>query len=284
MRKQLRTKDILLLGLSGLLDLWEDVADAGGLMSFSYGQVYGFVPRKYKKHHFAHLLWRNLRTGEIEKVVKNEQIYLRLTSKGEKKIKRDFPLLTFQRKKWDKRWRVVFYDIAEVSRKVRNMLREKLRELGFRMVQRSVWISPHDIAVDFREFVISKGLQEVVFVLETPHFLAGDPKKLVQRVWKIDKLDKEYRRIDEEIESCRRYLTLIDDRQSKREARSTKTMRAKYKKRVRRLKNWYLQVLLSDPFLPKELLPDGWMGERVRREIKRLGKWGNTQGVVSITP
>ena len=270
MRKQLRTKDILLLGLSGLLDLWEDVADAGGLMSFSYQQVYGFVPRKYRKHNFRHLVWRSLKTGEIEKIVKDEKVYLRLTSGGKEKIKRDFPLLSFQKKRWDGKWRMVFYDIAEVSRKSRNMLRWKLRELGFGMVQRSVWISPHDLALDFREFVISKGLKERVFVLETPHFLAGDPKNLVQAVWKIDKLNKEYRKIYKEIESCRQYLSLINDRRSKREAKSTKIMRARHKKRARRVRRRYLQVLLSDPFFPRQLLPDDWMGERVKREIKKL--------------
>ena len=41
-------------------------------------------------------------------------------------------------------------------------------------------------------------------------------------------------------------------------------------KLVRDLKVRYLDVLWRDPLLPKELLPDDWIGEEVRKLIKKL--------------
>ena len=41
---------------------------------------------------------------------------------------------------------------------------------------------------------------------------------------------------------------------------------------VRDIRKEYLEVLLSDPFLPKELLPDNWMGEKVKKLMRNLGR------------
>ncbi len=43
---------------------------------------------------------------------------------------------------WDKKWRLVFFDIPEKRRSVRNALRDKLKELGFYELQKSVFIYP----------------------------------------------------------------------------------------------------------------------------------------------
>ena len=111
MRKLLRPRDILLLGLSGTLDLFEEIRDPFHVMSKAYENMYGWVPHKFRKHHFNHLVWRSIKTGYIEKIVKNGEICLRLTSQGNKKITRNFPLLALQKKPWDRKWRVVIFDI-----------------------------------------------------------------------------------------------------------------------------------------------------------------------------
>ncbi len=45
-------------------------------------------------------------------------------------------------KRWDKRWRVVFFDIPESKRQSRNSLVAKLKELGFYQLQKSTWVHP----------------------------------------------------------------------------------------------------------------------------------------------
>jgi DNA-binding transcriptional regulator PaaX len=43
---------------------------------------------------------------------------------------------------WDGRWRIVFFDIPEKRRKARDALRDKLRDLGFYELQKSVFVHP----------------------------------------------------------------------------------------------------------------------------------------------
>jgi DNA-binding transcriptional regulator PaaX len=45
-------------------------------------------------------------------------------------------------RKWDKKWRMVIFDIPESKKVARNVLKAKLDELGFRLIQKSVYIHP----------------------------------------------------------------------------------------------------------------------------------------------
>lgn len=58
-----------------------------------------------------------------------------------------------QPKRWDRSWRIVLFDIPEKLRKGRDALRDKLKELGFRELQKSVFIYPHECR-DEIDFVI----------------------------------------------------------------------------------------------------------------------------------
>ncbi len=46
-------------------------------------------------------------------------------------------------KRWDKKWRIVMFDIPEKEKKFRDILREHLRELRFYKLQHSVFVSPY---------------------------------------------------------------------------------------------------------------------------------------------
>ena len=52
---------------------------------------------------------------------------------------------------WDKKWRVIVFDIPEKKRRARDALRFEMKKLGFFELQRSVWVYPHDCrdAIDF---------------------------------------------------------------------------------------------------------------------------------------
>ena len=48
------------------------------------------------------------------------------------------------RKKWDKKWRLLIFDIAEKRKNVRNRVREALIAFGFYRLQDSVWVYPYE--------------------------------------------------------------------------------------------------------------------------------------------
>lgn len=46
--------------------------------------------------------------------------------------------------KWDKKWRIVIFDIPEYLKKVRDSLRMHLRDLNFHELQKSVFVHPYE--------------------------------------------------------------------------------------------------------------------------------------------
>jgi len=266
MKKLLKPKDILLLGLAGMGDLMEEAKDPLRLMSSAYESMYGFVPRRYTRHNFLQMIDRSLKTGDIERVVKNGKVYLRLTTSGRDKIKRDFPIASLT-KKWNKRWVVLVFDIAEKSRKIRDLLRNKLRNIGFGMLQESVWITPLPIGQDTCEFIDTLGLSGNVFVMEVSHIIFGDPKELARNVWHLDIFEEKYNKIKREIENINQLLAGYHDRDKKREANAISsslgsTLRRNIlphvytlKMKKRELMKRLLELAISLPVVPYELLP-----------------------------
>ena len=246
MAKLLSLPDRIFLGLSLLGDVFEDVADAGGLMSFSYQQIYGFVPQKYKKHYFAKSLKRKLKTGEMKKVIRDGEVYLCLTRRGQENMQKLFSYWRFQNQKWNGKWLIVVFDIPEKKKRDRDVLRNKLYELGFGKLQRSVFISPFNVYEDLVEFLESWGLAKEALVIESRKLWVEDEKEMVEQVWQISKIEKAYEKLIE-----------------KAEEESVN------------IKDWineYFDILASDPFLPHQLLPSDWVGDRVKMIFKKLAK------------
>lgn len=87
-------------------------------------------------------------------------------------------------KVWDKKWRMVIYDIREERKYLRDELKGILQDLGFIMIQKSVWVYPYPcedllamLKADFR--VGKEVLYLVVDRLENDewvrkHFRLGD--------------------------------------------------------------------------------------------------------------
>lgn len=81
-----------------------------------------------------------------EKQNKDGSITIFLTENGKKKA------LTYQLdemkinkpKKWDKKWRVILFDIPENRKAIREILRYHLKRLGFYEFQKSVFVHPYD--------------------------------------------------------------------------------------------------------------------------------------------
>lgn len=257
MRKLLRSKDILFLILAGIGDLAEEVKDPLHLLSSSYESMYGFVPRRYKKSNFLQTVRRNLKTHDIEKVLKDGKVYLRLTSIGKTKIYRDFPILKLTRK-WNKHWAIVVFDIEEKAKLVRNRFRKKLRSLGFGMLQKSIWISPLSMGEDMKEVIETIGLSKKAFVMEVSGFIFGDPRELASKIWHLDKLDDESTRVKKNIENVNQLIRNRNDRIKKSKAKfSGKRNNYIYEleKKKKEVMKKYLEFIVQLPPLPMELLP-----------------------------
>jgi CRISPR-associated endonuclease Cas2 len=49
-----------------------------------------------------------------------------------------------RKKKWDKKWRVIIFDIPETKRFDRDNIRQSLISIGFLRLQNSVWVYPYN--------------------------------------------------------------------------------------------------------------------------------------------
>ncbi|PIP28214.1 MAG: hypothetical protein COX29_02375 [Candidatus Moranbacteria bacterium CG23_combo_of_CG06-09_8_20_14_all_35_22] len=106
--------------------------------------------RKYSPKQIK-IAYNNLKQRKLIEIIheKNSKIRVQLTNKGQKRIK-DFyfeNLRLFKPKKWDGKWRVLIFDIPtkpQLYNQARNALRNKIKDLGFYQMQKSVWICPYE--------------------------------------------------------------------------------------------------------------------------------------------
>ena len=68
-----------------------------------------------------------------------------ITERGKRELDRyRFHEKSFNKKKWDRRWRIVIFDIKEYKRGTRAKIRAELKNFGFVLLQQSVWVYPYE--------------------------------------------------------------------------------------------------------------------------------------------
>ncbi|EKD58234.1 MAG: hypothetical protein ACD_56C00167G0002 [uncultured bacterium] len=83
--------------------------------------------------------------GLLKMEYKGKQLHVSLSEEGKvlaEKYSID-ELRIKKPKKWDKKWRILIFDIEEKYKSRREALRGKLKELGLYQLQKSVWVCPY---------------------------------------------------------------------------------------------------------------------------------------------
>ncbi len=96
----------------------------------------------YKKYRLKQMLKRLNKQKIVEVVETKEGQVVRITENGITRALK-YKLETMQIKKqksWDKKWRIVVFDIPEEIRKIRDEFRSRLKQLGFFALQKSVFV------------------------------------------------------------------------------------------------------------------------------------------------
>lgn len=127
------------------------VAFIGALAPALFSMAEGSGLRKrYSKKQLSNA-FANLKNRKLVEIIqeKNGKTKVILTNTGEKRVKEFcFEQLRIKKaKKWDKKWRVLVYDIPtkpKVYNTAREALRAKIKEIGFVQLQKSVWVCPYE--------------------------------------------------------------------------------------------------------------------------------------------
>lgn len=129
--------------------------------------------RSFERRRFLndlkHLQVRNLIDyQELE----DGKIKMILTKAGKEKVLvyRLHTLHLQQPKRWDKKWRLVTFDIPHASKRAREAFRKKLHELRFYPLQKSVFITPYhcEDEIDFLASLFD--VRKHICILNVSHF------------------------------------------------------------------------------------------------------------------
>lgn len=147
-------------------------------LSFSPRQQYRLLRDAAKewKNISRYSLPRSVRMLEKKRLVKmirrNDGVYIaNLTARGEERaslvhlLQLTLPPL----KHWDGRWRMVMFDIPEARKKVRNILRQCLKNWGFQELQKSVFVTPKDCRNAVELLIHGNHVEKYVRFVEAKH-------------------------------------------------------------------------------------------------------------------
>lgn len=102
--------------------------------------------RDIDRDNYYQQMWKLEKRGYIKKYLEGKKSNFQLTEKGKQKaLKYIFSDLKIKTPKtWDKKWRMVIFDIPEEKKSLREAVRLKLKQFGFLQLQKSVWVYPFD--------------------------------------------------------------------------------------------------------------------------------------------
>ena len=129
----------------------------------------------------------------LEQTGRGRTANFKITDLGRKRL-RVFRPSTNWEKPWDGQWRVFMFDLPAGQGKSRQVLWRALRDQKLGLLQRSVWIWPHEIESYLREVIQAHVMPECFCGFRAASlFLCSDPE-LVETAWDFETISRGTRR------------------------------------------------------------------------------------------
>ncbi len=163
-------------------------------------------------------------------------------------------------------WLLAVFSVPESERHRRHVLRSELARLGFGMVAPGVWIVPAHPDDATAETLRRLGLDRYADLFRADHRAFGDLAGKIREWWDLDELERLYEAFIRAHEPALRRWEQAGTAGTADGAGSagpavTADGREAFADYVRALTDWR-RLPYSDPGLPAELLPPGWIGIR----------------------
>jgi len=188
--------------------------------------------------------------GSIEKKEEGEIVTCKLTNKGFDELCMEFSSFRFLKYTWDKKWRVISYEIPESKREIRDRLRREMQGWGLGPWHRSFWLTPHPIIPELNKLVSGRTEEQYIQAFESDHVF-GDKNLLIEKVWGKAQLDKKYR------EMFKKWHDILSHDGDKKE-------------KLTKVVNEFIPLLREDPGLPAELIGNTWIGFEALNIFKEI--------------
>lgn len=123
--------------------------------------------RNYDRSNFGEKIKYLRRNGLIESFIEDKEKFIEITPKGIEKIhKYNIEDITIDRPaRWDEEWRVIIFDIPEKMRVSRDVLRNKIINLGFLKIQESVYVYPFECSTEVTALSKLLSVEENVLIM-----------------------------------------------------------------------------------------------------------------------
>ena len=138
---QVRYALLAAVGISGVLLV--------GMAAPNTLKLLRYLPKnKYRFNHRAKSMLSHMAMqGHVRFTDVKGKRCAELTESGKRELlvlEHKFGMLGKARRRWDRRWRVIIFDIPEKIAPVRQRLRHTMKSFGFYRLQDSVWMYPYD--------------------------------------------------------------------------------------------------------------------------------------------
>ncbi len=186
-KNKISLKDFILLLSSKLIDIYFDFKDPFNLISSYYGYVKNEKNINFNKNNKYKSKFKSY-NNIISKLKKNKYLEekennLLPTKKAQIYLKINYPYFYFKKQNWDKKIRIIIFDIYEINKYKRNCLRRLLKKLGFLMIQKSVWISPFNQFDIIKNWLKENSLKDNIIMIEAIKSNFKNINKIINKFW-----------------------------------------------------------------------------------------------------
>jgi DNA-binding transcriptional regulator PaaX len=181
------TTKFVLLGIAGAGVMLGGAVIPGVLKLISEFERLNSFEQKHSEEKIKNAFYA-LKRRKFIKIIKfkNGKIRVRITAKGKKRL-REFQASAIYIHKpavWDKKWRVLIFDIPTKLNSARAALRHKIKSLGFYQFQGSVWFYPYSCEDEVLTVAELFGVSEYVEIIVAESILH---EKELKKFFKLTK-------------------------------------------------------------------------------------------------
>ncbi len=128
---------------------------------------YEYEKKKDRKR-FSQFIYSLKEKGYIKIKNLEQKQGIILTKKGAKKVLKIKLKMKKKKRRPDGKWQMVIFDIPEKKRVLRDIFRENLQILGYKILQQSVWVCPYEISKETEGIIRQYSLDPYVklFLIE----------------------------------------------------------------------------------------------------------------------
>ena len=189
---------------------------------------------------------------------------LTLTEAGENSLPDYFNPEKAWGRKWKGVWYLFVYDVPEVDRKYRDVLRQFLKRMHLGCLQQSVWITPFDIRPEFDDLVKGASVDAFAYLFESKTVLGLPNRRVVDDAWNFDRV----------LQIQSHYCSVMEENRAR--LADGKVGEEDLASLIRLSLEGLHSAFSEDPLLPKTLWPPGYEGERAiglhRSLFKAIGR------------